>query len=93
MIQRTGTVPTRRGPDFPATLQKLDLKQRIDELEPINDDPADVDLEWVRVDDRLASTLEAAERGDLTPSEVVDQVAGALGYESPIVDPFDDYDH
>lgn len=83
------------GPEtFTASLEELDIKSRLDELDPVTQDPGDVDLEWVRSDDRLAGTIEAADHGELTPSEALDNVAAALGYDSPLSDDYDDgYDY
>lgn len=87
-------MPERHGPQtFASSLEELDIKRRLDEVDPLTEDPGDVELEWVREDDRLANTMEAADQGDLTPTEVLDSVAAALGYDSPVADDYDDYDY
>jgi hypothetical protein len=83
--------PERRHPapvPIDTALEGDEIVQRIDEVDPVETDD-EVDLRWVR-DTERAGTVEAAAHGDVTPGEMIDDVAAGLGFERP--DDEDDYD-
>lgn len=83
------TPRTRRGAEaVEAALEELEIRQRVDEMDPSADAPGDYDLTWAR--ERVDDIARAAATDLTTPGEAMEDVARAVGRELPADETIDE---